>query len=78
MLVQRRHAGRRYIGKTSTFFSGIGAANIVDGYELDGNKKVQFYPTGSPTLAQQSAAFIGPAAVGAMANPTYQTFVDDA
>ena len=35
---------RDYLAKTSSFFSGIGAANIVDGYELNGNKRVQFSP----------------------------------
>ena len=68
-----------YVTKTSNFFSGIGAANIVDGYELNGNKKVQFSPaTGTPTLAQQSSAFIGPAAVGAMVSPSYQGFLNEA
>jgi len=64
--------------KTSTFFSGIGAANIVDGYELTGAKKVQFSPANTaPTLAQQSASFLGPAGVGAMVAGTYQTFLND-
>jgi hypothetical protein len=68
-----------YVTKTSNFFSGIGAANIVDGYELDGAKKVQFSPANStPTLAQQSSAFMGPAAVGAMVNATYQPFLNEA
>jgi len=67
-----------YLTKTSSFFSGIGAANIVDGYELTGAKKVQFSPaTGTPTIAQQSASFLGPAGVGAMVAGTYQTFVND-
>jgi endo-1,4-beta-D-glucanase Y len=71
---------RDYVAKTSSFFAGLGAANIVDGYELNGNKRVQFSPAnGTPTLAQQSAAFIGPAAVGAMSNgPMYQQFLNDA
>ena len=34
-----------YVEKTSGFFSGIGAAKIVDGYELNGNPKPQ-YPDG--------------------------------
>jgi endo-1,4-beta-D-glucanase Y len=69
---------RDYLAKTSTFFSGVGAANIVDGYDLNGNKHVQFSPaTATPTLAQQSAAFIGPAGVGAMSSSSYQTFVND-
>ena len=67
-----------YLTKTSTFFSAIGAANIVDGYELTGAKKVQFSPaTAAPTIAQQSASFLGPAGVGAMISNTYQTFIND-
>jgi len=67
-----------YLMKTSSFFSGIGAANIVDGYNLDGTKHVQFSPaTTAPTLAQQSAAFLGPSGVGAMVSPTYQTFINE-
>jgi hypothetical protein len=60
---------RDYAAKTSSFFSAIGAANIADGYNLDG--------TPSPQHAgQRSAAFIGPAGVGAMTSATYQTLVD--
>jgi len=68
-----------YLMKTSSFFSGIGAANIVDGYDLNGNKHVQFSPANTaPTIAQQSAAFLGPAGVGAMSSATYQSFLNDA
>ncbi len=64
---------------TSSFFSGIGAANIVDGYDLNGNRHPQFSPpNGTPTVSQQSAAFVGPAAVGAMSSPAYQSFLDAA
>jgi len=60
-----------YTSKTSTFFSGIGVANIVDGYNLDG--------TPAPAEGDhRSAAFIGPAGVGAMTSSTYQSFVNDA
>ena len=77
MLV-RRDARADYLTKTSNFFSGIGAANIVDGYELTGAKKVQFSPaTGAPTIAQQSASFLGPAGVGAMVCQPYQTFINE-
>jgi endo-1,4-beta-D-glucanase Y len=62
-------SARDYAAKTSSFFSAIGAANIADGYNLDG--------TPSPQHAgQRSAAFIGPAGVGAMTSATYQTLVD--
>jgi hypothetical protein len=57
-----------YLAKTSAFFSGIGAANIVDGYNLDGTPKPQ-------NTTGQSAAFVGPAGVGAMSSATYQSFV---
>ena len=60
-----------YVAKTSNFFSAIGARNIVDGYALDGAPQAQ-----SP--GGLSAAFIGPAGVGAMSSPAYQSFVDDA
>jgi hypothetical protein len=78
LVLVRRAARAMYLAKTSTFFSGIGAANIVDGYDLNGNKHVQFSPaTATPTLSQQSAAFIGPAGVGAMSSSSYQTFIND-
>ena len=67
-----------YVAKTSGFFSGTvgGATKIVDGYKLDGTPQPQ-YQTGANALVQ-SAAFVGPAGVGAMSSPTYQTFVNDA
>ena len=60
-----------YLAKTSSFFSAIGARNIVDGYNLDGTPKPQ-------NPGSLSAAFIGPAGVGAMSSPSYKSFVDDA
>ena len=67
-----------YLQKTSTFFSGIGAANIVDGYDMNGTRHGQFFTgTGAPTLSQQSASFLGPAGVGAMVSSTYQTFLNE-
>ena len=50
-----------YLTKTSNFFSGIGAANIVDGYELTGAKKVQFSPaTAAPTHRAAVGVISGP------------------
>lgn len=62
---------RDYVTKTSNFFSGIGVANIVDGYDLNGMRRPW-------RMGERSAVFIGPAGVGAMSSATYQTFVNDA
>ena len=61
---------RDYAAKTSSFFSGVGAAKIADGYALDGTAAPQ-HP------GQRSAAFIGPAGVGAMTSNTYQTLINE-
>jgi hypothetical protein len=58
-----------YVAKTSAFFSAIGASNIADGYALDGAAQ----PAHDGGL---SAAFIGPAGVGAMSSSSYQSFLD--
>ncbi|HEY5375234.1 MAG TPA: glycosyl hydrolase family 8 [Polyangiaceae bacterium] len=50
---------KAYAAKTSQFFGGIGAASIVDGYNLDGSPQAQH-------ASGQSAAFLGPATVSAM------------
>jgi endo-1,4-beta-D-glucanase Y len=60
-----------YVALTSAFFSAIGAASIADTYALDGSAEPQ-HPGG------HSAAFVGPAGVGAMSSPAYRTFLDDA
>jgi endo-1,4-beta-D-glucanase Y len=60
-----------YLAKTSAFFSGVGVANIVDGYALDGMPQPQ-------NMGKQSAAFIGPAGVGAMSSASYRSFLDGA
>ncbi len=60
-----------YVGLTSAFFSAIGAQNIADTYAIDGSPEPQ-HPGG------HSAAFVGPAGVGAMSSATYGTFIDDA
>lgn len=67
-----------YVAKTSSFFSSTvgGATKIVDGYGLDGTPQPQYQKDGNANV--QSAAFVGPAAVGAMSSGSYQTFVDDA
>jgi endo-1,4-beta-D-glucanase Y len=64
---------KAYLAKTSQFFAGIGAANIKDGYDLNGAPRPEF----PDVFMGRSAAFIGPAGVGAMHSPQYQGFVDD-
>jgi endo-1,4-beta-D-glucanase Y len=60
-----------YVAKTSSFFAPIGAKGIVDGYALDGTPQ-------AANPGKLSAAFIGPAGVGAMSSASYQSFVNDA
>lgn len=69
-----------YISKTSAFFSRVGAANLVDGYSLDGTNHPQYAATAATDggLAGQSAAFVGPAAVGAMGDAKFRPFMDEA
>jgi glycosyl hydrolase family 8 len=65
-----------YLAKISSFFSGVGAANIVDGYALNGSPQAStMLPDGGVPLA---APFVGPAAVGAMSSGSYQQFLNDA
>jgi endo-1,4-beta-D-glucanase Y len=59
-----------YLQKISGFYSQVGAANIVEGYNLDGT------PFSGASL--HLAAFVGPAGVGAMATPQYATLRDQA
>jgi endo-1,4-beta-D-glucanase Y len=64
-----------YLQKISGFYSGVGVANLVDGYDLNGNPHPQFVTTGGP----RAASFVGPAGVGAMATgTTYVKLRDDA
>ncbi len=61
---------QQYVALTSSFFSAIGAASIADGYGIDGSAAPQ-HPGG------HSAAFVGPAAVGAMSSPAYGKLLND-
>jgi endo-1,4-beta-D-glucanase Y len=66
---------RAYVARTSAFFAGIGANEIVDGYTLRGE------PAPDPRAARPnpgSAVFVGAAAVGAMHDARYQAFIDSA
>ncbi|MDP9152233.1 MAG: glycosyl hydrolase family 8, partial [Myxococcota bacterium] len=64
-------AAQSYVQKTSTFFSAVGVSHIADGYALDGTPRPE-HP------GQLSAAFVGPAAIGAMSSSVFQSFLDDA
>jgi endo-1,4-beta-D-glucanase Y len=61
---------KAYLDKTSSFFAGIGAEMIVDGYDLNGS------PRAENALPAQSALFVGAAGVGAMSDPARLAFVD--
>jgi endoglucanase len=64
-----------YLQKITGFYAGVGAANLVDGYDLDGTPHPQFVTAGGP----RAASFVGPAGVGAMATgATYTQLRDDA
>ena len=65
---------KAYLAKISSFYASVGVANIINGYNLDGTQHPEkVYATGL-----QAASFVGPAGVGAMTDPQYQQFVDDA
>ena len=66
---------RAYVAKTSAFFATLGAANIGDGYHLDGRPCPD---RKTPQPNPGSAVFVGAAAVGAMHSPHYQAFLDAA
>jgi endo-1,4-beta-D-glucanase Y len=64
-----------YLQKITGFYAGIGAANIVDGYDLNGNPHPQNVTSGG----QRAASFNGPAGAGAMATgATYPTLRNEA
>jgi endo-1,4-beta-D-glucanase Y len=59
-----------YLQKISAFYAGVGASEIVEGYNLDG--------TVFPGASLHLAAFVGGAGVGAMATPENAKLRDDA
>lgn len=65
---------KTYLAKISSFYAGVGVANITNGYDLDGTPHPEkVFPAGL-----QAASFVGPAGVGAMHSAQYQTFIDQA
>jgi endo-1,4-beta-D-glucanase Y len=61
---------KEYLDKVIGFFQGVGADQIVDGYNLDGTGR------GEHALPTQSALFVGAAGVGAMSHSTRLPFID--
>jgi len=71
-------AAQTYLNLTSTFFSGVGAVSIVDGYYLNGTPHPHLPTlTVSQNPGFQSAAFVGPAGVGGMISRNYLQYVDN-
>lgn len=64
-----------YLQKVSGFFANVGAANIIDGYNLNGSP---FPDPATPAGSPQSAVFVGTAAVGAMHDAKFLSFIDQA
>jgi endo-1,4-beta-D-glucanase Y len=62
-----------YLAKLAGFYAGLGVANIVDGYNLDGTARPERAVGGL-----QAASFVGPAGVAFMSAPTWQTELDQA
>jgi endo-1,4-beta-D-glucanase Y len=62
-----------YMKKITAFYTSVGVANIVDGYDLDGTPRPDFGVNGLG-----SASFVGPAAVGASYSSDNQPFFDEA
>jgi len=62
-----------YMQKITSFYTSVGASNIVDGYELDGTPRPDFSQNGL-----QPASFVGPGAVGASYSADNQSFIDEA
>jgi hypothetical protein len=55
-----------YLAKVAAFFSGKGAGNIVDGYNLDGS---------TSSSSNSALVFVGPAVISAMPGKL-QSFLD--
>jgi endo-1,4-beta-D-glucanase Y len=64
---------KEYLALIGAFYAGVGVANIVDGYDLDGTPRPERAVGGL-----QAASFVGPAGVAGMSDPTFQKLIDDA
>ena len=65
---------KAYLEKITAFYSGVGASNIVDGYDLNGTP----HPEKAMMGGLQAASFVGPAAVAAMSVAAQRPFLDQA
>ncbi len=66
-----------YLAKINSFFGGIGAANIVDGYALNGTPQPATSAPNGGGAVPLSDPFVGPAAVGAMSGSAYRSLLND-
>lgn len=64
---------RAYLEKITSFYEGVGLANLIDGYNLDGTPHPEFSVAGS-----RAAAFVGPAGVGALFADAHRPFFEGA
>lgn len=64
---------KTYMDKITSFYVGVGVANIVDGYDLNGARHPEHWDGSS-----LPASFVGPAAVGALYSADNLDFVDEA
>lgn len=64
---------KAYLDKIASFYAGVGVAQIVDGYELDGTPRPERAVGGL-----QAASFVGPAGVAFASDPGWQAELDQA
>jgi endo-1,4-beta-D-glucanase Y len=64
-----------YMKKITSFYTGVGIDNIVDGYELDGTPRPEHSLEAED--GELPASFVGPAAVAASYSDDHQGFVDE-
>jgi hypothetical protein len=65
---------KQYLELINSFYVPIGADRITDGYDLNGDERPQYDTLGQGQTGQ-SGAFVGPAMVGAMDEPSQAAFV---
>jgi endo-1,4-beta-D-glucanase Y len=68
---------KQYLDKINSFYGPIGAGSITDGYALNGTEQPQYDTLGHGQTGQ-SAAFVSPAMMAAMDDPSQAAFVQTA